>query len=331
MRRAHIQGARFRPAVPEGPEVRRAADALDAALAGQRVTSLTARTRAARAWLDAHPDAFAGATVRRVTSHGKWLVGTLDGAAGDGGGEPLFFASHFLMWGRWQVVAPDDELVTARDRRERARIETPDAVAVLLSAPVFEVGTGDPYEAIPRLASLGPDVLPVDGAAFDADAFRARLAAHPEREVGAVLLDQSVAAGLGNYLRAEVLFVCRISPWRRVADLAPDELDALVAAVPAVSAHAYRHGGRTTADADRDRLAGDASLTYAGRGGRDAAEWATRHYVFRRTNLPCLVCGTPVRQQRQTTATWTDDAGAEAEKQRIVYFCPVCQNVPARA
>ena len=50
------------------------------------------------------------------------------------------------------------------------------------------------------------------------------------------------------------------------------------------------------------------------------SEWGTRHWVFRRTNLPCLVCGGPVRQKRQMTRQ--DEDG---EKERITYFCPVCQ------
>lgn len=299
--------------MPEGPEVRRAADVLDAALAGRTVAHLSARTRTARAWLADHPGAFVGATVRGVTSHGKWLLGDL--AAADGA--PLFLASHFMMWGRWHVLdaAAADE---PPDRRERARIATTDgATAVLHSAPVFEVGAGSPYDTLPRLAALGPDLLAVP---FDAAGVRARLAAQPDREVGAVLLDQTVVAGVGNYLRAEILFLCRIDPWRRVADLTAADLDALLDALPAVGQHAYARGGQTVADADRARLVAEPGMTYAA-----PADWSTRHYVFRRTNLPCLVCGGTVRQKRQTTAAWTDDDGAENEKQRIIYFCPTCQ------
>lgn len=37
--------------MPEGPEVRKYADALDAVLSGRPITSLEARTRDAKAWL----------------------------------------------------------------------------------------------------------------------------------------------------------------------------------------------------------------------------------------------------------------------------------------
>ena len=307
--------------MPEGPEVRRAADALHDALAGRRVVSLSARTKAAQAWLRAHPDAFIGRAVARVWSHGKILVGQTEP---DDAGEAAFFASHFMMWGRWHVVEPDDEIAVTRDRRERARIEvadpatgTPEAVAVLFSAPVFEVGTGDPYAHVAHLPTLGPDVLPLGGTPYDAATVRDRALATPERTIGAVLLDQTVLAGIGNYLRAEILWTCRIDPWKTVEALGDSEWACLDLEIPRVCAVAYRTGGRTLGDADRDRLVSEPGMTY-----NAPQEWSTRHAVFRRTNLPCLRCGEPVRQKRQTTRT-DEDGG---DKERIIYFCPVCQN-----
>lgn len=297
-----------RPVMPEGPEVRRSADRLHEALAGRRIGVLDARTKAARAWLAQHPDAFPGRRVERVTAHGKHLIGYVEGG--------LYFHSHFMMWGRWTVVPPDDPLAAERDRRERARIAVDDAVAVLLSAPVFEVGRGDPYADDARLAALGPDVLPSDGR-WDAEAFHERLRApaHRDRTIGAVLLDQTVLAGLGNYLRAEVLFVCRLDPWRRVAELTDDDLAALDATIPELAARAYRDG-RTVPPDVQARLAAEPALVYA-----PGRAHGTRHYVFRRTNLPCLRCPATVRQLRQVTRRLEDD-----DKTRIIYFCPTCQS-----
>ncbi len=63
-------------------------------------------------------------------------------------------------------------------------------------------------------------------------------------------------------------------------------------------------------------------MTYAA-----PTEWNTRHAIFRRTNLPCLRCGEKVRQKRQTTY-FSDDGDPENDRSRIIYFCPICQNVP---
>jgi formamidopyrimidine-DNA glycosylase len=300
--------------MPEGPEVRRHADALHAALAGKRLHHVSARTKAAKAWLAGHPDAFAGRRVERVVSRGKNLVGYVEG--------DLSFTCHLMMWGRWYVARPAPLDV---DRRERARLVADDGTAAILhSAPVFTVGEGDPLRDDPYLAALGPDTLPYGGPReFGAACFVERLTAREnrEREVGAVLLDQTVAAGIGNYLRAEVLFLCRLDPFRRVADLTDADLACLVRTVPEVAHLAYDTAGVTASGADRERLLTDPSLSYP----NTMSDYGRRHYAFRRTNLPCLRCGALIRQRRQVTAVRDDEDGDD--KTRIIYFCPVCQGV----
>ena len=300
--------------MPEGPEVQRSADLLHDALAGRVIRSVGARTKAARAWLAAHPGAFEGQRVERVWAHGKHLVGEVEGG--------LFFHSHYLMWGRWMVVAPDADEVEARDRRERARIVTDEAAALLYSAPKFTVGRGDPYALVPALPLLGPDVLPESGV-FDADEFLRRLDHQPEREIGSALLDQSVAAGIGNYLRAEILYACRMDPWRLVGELDDAERQCLAETTPRVCLQAYREMGKTIPDEAQAQQAADRDLRYS----PHAHPWNTKHWVFRRTNLPCLACDDYVRQAKQLSHEWTDDTGETVEKHRIIYFCPTCQGV----
>lgn len=298
--------------MPEGPEVRRYADALHNSLAGQRLASLTARTRAAKAFLAERPGVFAGCKVVRVRSRGKNLVGEVEGS--------LFFYAHLMMWGRWQVADIDPD--APPDKKERARITTEGGqAAILFSAPVFEVGEGTPYEAIPYLAQLGPDILPYqDDGPFDKAEFLRRLTVEEnrDREIGAVLLDQTVAAGIGNYLRAEILFACRLSPFRTVSALTDDELSHLAQIVPDLSRRAYETGGVTVTPDEQARMQSDRTLIYP----NGSPVWGSRHYVFRRTNLPCLVCGTGIKQKRQVTRILDDGA----EKERIVFFCPVCQS-----
>lgn len=296
--------------MPEGPEVRRYADRLADALVGRRIEAFDTRLRRAQAWLDENPEVdFEGRKLERVWSHGKHLIGEVEG--------DLFFHAHLMMWGSWHVVPPDDPQVLERDRRERARVAVPDAVALLFSAPVFHVGHGNPYALLPRLASLGPDILPYDGD-FDAEAFVRRLTApgNQERTIGAALLDQRIAAGIGNYLRADILFLCRLDPWRRIGELTPDDLAALSETIPEVAQRAYETGGRTVTDDVQQRMEENPTLVY-----RPGSPWGTRHYVFRRTNLPCLACGDTVRQRRQVTHTTEEGE----EKSRIIYFCPTCQ------
>ncbi|MBV9470874.1 MAG: hypothetical protein JOZ57_16685, partial [Abitibacteriaceae bacterium] len=135
-----------------------------------------------------------------------------------------------------------------------------------------------------------------------------------QRTVGAALLDQQIVAGIGNYLRAEILFDCRLDPWKRVSDLEQSAIDCLCRSIPLMAQRAYITSA-TVPDDLRTRMKGDDSLVY-----RPGREYGTRHYVFRRTNLPCLHCGDIVRQLRQVTRE-----DEEGERTRIIYFCPTCQ------
>ena len=84
--------------MPEGPEVRKYADALDAALTGRAIVSFEARTKEARKWLQENEQRILGRRVERVVSHGKHLLGYIEG--------DFFFHSHLMMWGRWQTLGP---------------------------------------------------------------------------------------------------------------------------------------------------------------------------------------------------------------------------------
>ena len=291
--------------MPEGPEVRKYADALDAALSGRTIISLEARTKEARKWLHENESRLRGRRVERVVSHGKHLIGYIDGN--------FFFHSHLMMWGRWQTVSELPE----KDRRERARIVVEGAAAILLSAPIFNVGEGDPYEVIEILATLGPDALPYRGR-FNRKEFLGRLLSseHSDETIGAALLNQRIVAGLGNYLRAEILFNCKLNPWRIVREISQSKINCLLKTIPRLARDAYERGA-TADETDRKRMAKDPSLVYV-----PGREYGTRHLVFRRTNLPCLRCGEKIRQLRQKTTSQDEE-----ERTRIVYFCAKCQKV----
>jgi formamidopyrimidine-DNA glycosylase len=307
--------------MPEGPEVRKYADLLNTVLGGRVVKSLEACTREARSWLQTNEECLRGRRLDQVISHGKHLLGFIEG--------DFYFHSHLMMWGRWQTFAP--EAPVARDRRERARIVVEGGAAILFSAPIFNVGKGDPYKAIENLTTLGPDVLPYNGG-FDKDEFRHRLLLpqHLDVTIGAALLNQRILAGLGNYLRAEILFSCRLNPWRKVASLTTKDLACLCKTIPTLARRAYQRNA-TASNPERHRMRTDPSLVY-----QPGREYGTRHLVFRRTNLPCLRCGEKIKQLRQKTYDeqppvndlgLRGEAVATEERTRIVYYCAKCQKV----
>jgi endonuclease-8 len=117
--------------------------------------------------------------------------------------------------------------------------------------------------------------------------------------IGASLLDQSVVAGVGNVYRAEVLFVCGIAPQRPSRDLSREEFDRVWTTLLRMLRDGVRDGKIITVD--------PAELGISKR-RMTLEDW---RYVYRRTDLPCRRCATPIVQ-------W--ELGA-----RQMYACPVCQ------
>ena len=145
------------------------------------------------------------------------------------------------------------------------------------------------------LARLGPDPLRPR-----ADGGRAhRRIAGSRTAIGALLMDQSVLAGVGNVYRAELLFRHGVSPFRPGRGVDAPLWARMWADLVALMRAGVRLGRIvTTRPEDRARR-------------RGAVHREDAHYVYRRTGLPCRICGTEVR--------------TEVMVGRNLYWCPVCQ------
>jgi endonuclease-8 len=88
-------------------------------------------------------------------------------------------------------------------------LETDDTVAVCFLAPVVELVR----DGRNTVAHLGPDVL---APGFDLDAVVRRARGSRFETLGEVLLDQRVAAGIGNIHKCNALWQLGLDPWRRV-------------------------------------------------------------------------------------------------------------------
>jgi len=269
--------------VPEGHTLHRLARQQDALFAGRpvHVTSPQGRFAPGAALLD-------GRLLDEVTAYGKHLFACfgadvlhvhlgLYGGYATGTGDPPPPRGALRM--RWVADGPDGAGVWTD-------LRGPTACEVL-----------GPPEVDRILERLGPDPLRpgADGGLAHARVARSRTA------IGALLMDQSVLAGVGNVYRAELLFRHRVSPFRPGRDVDA----ALWAAMWADLVTLMRAGVRmgrivTTLPEDRSR-----------RGGAVRREDA--HYVYRRTGLPCRVCGTEVR--------------TEVMVGRNLHWCPLCQAV----
>lgn len=279
----------------EGPEVHRLAGSLHEELAGSRIVAVDSRLKKARAWLEERPGLVEGCQVRRVYAAGKNLLWELEGN--------LYFHIHLLMFGKIRTYSLRHRVEW--ERTTRALIVTTARQVVLINVQVFNIGVGNPFAQIEALREIGPDIC---GVPFDHNLFLQRLNAPPhlDEEIAPVLLKQSVAAGLGNYLKSDILFECRINPWTHVRDLTPEQQACLADTIPQVSQRALRNKGQTVTDEVMEQILAE----------NPNSRWRDRHWVFRHSSRPCKVCGTPIRQKRQGEGNG-----------RVTFYCPHCQGV----
>jgi endonuclease VIII len=265
--------------MPEGDTVHLAGKRLRAALAGH----LLVRGELRHPRLVEHD--LAGRHVLDVASVGKHLFTRFDD------GRSLH--SHFRMDGSWHLYRPN--MSWQRPAHEaRAVLATADRVAVGFALHDLELL---PTSAEDRLVGhLGPDLLdPRWDDAHAAEALR-RFTARADHELGLVLLEQRVMAGVGNLYKTEVCFLLGVSPWTPVREL-PDPAAAIALSRELLLRNADRPTQSTTGELGRGR----------------------QHWVFERGGQRCRRCGS-----RILTAAQGDGVYA-----RIAYWCPRCQTGPA--
>jgi len=284
--------------MPEGDTIFRAARALNQALAGGSVVTFETGLATLARVNDDTP--LAGRTVERVESRGKWCL--MHFSTGAQGEEPLILVTHMLMSGSWHIYRRGERWKMPR-RAMRCVIRTDAYEAVAFNVPIAEFHTARSLERSSQVPKLGPDVL---GGEFTAETGVARLEAyareHPEAEVGVVLLNQRVLAGLGNVYKSEVAFAAQVNPWRRAGTLTRAEMQRL-------ADFALRYMRANVLDGK-----GDGIVTYTGlRRTTDRMNSDDRVWVYRRSGQECRRCGTAILMRKQGTQA------------RSTYWCPECQ------
>ena len=247
--------------MPEGDALHRAAQRLRP-LVGERIEAESPNPRGEATSVARAVD---GRVLEGVDAVGKHLLLRFEGG--------VVLRSHLRMNGRWRL-----------DPRGRERRGLPWLVlrgreleATQWNGPVLALET----RAVRR---LGPDVI-ADGTEVTAVVARMRLA-DQSLLVGEALVDQRLVAGIGNMWLVEALWHARVSPWRRLSDVADDELTEALA-------WAREH------------------MRAAVRGSRSPRS------VYRRAGRPCPRCGTPVSSRglgdMNRTAYWCGGCQPSAE------------------
>jgi formamidopyrimidine-DNA glycosylase len=150
----------------------------------------------------------------------------------------------------------------------------------------------------PPIRGLGIDGLIEP---FPIDLFLEKLSIerNADIEIGKVLLNQRLVAGIGNIYKAESLYLAGIHPLRNVKSLTNTERKKLGFSIGETLQKALNDKGSTFGTQPYSRPSGETG---------EAQRW---HKVYGRKGEPCLICGTTIEKIVQ--------------KDRSTFFCPECQ------
>lgn len=271
--------------MPEGPEIRIAADRLAKAISFKPIAEIFF----AFEHLKPYEEILAKQLITGVDTRGKAMLIRFDNG--------LSIYTHNQLYGKWMIRQAYHYPETKRQLR--LAIHNEKKSALLYSASNIEVLDEDAIAIHPFLSRLGLDVLDSKTTPKKVTA-RLLNKSFYRRRCTSLFLDQRFLAGVGNYLRSEILFVARIHPTLRPVDCSNEQISALAKAAIQVPQQSYQTQGITN-DLKLVRRLKEQGYTRQN----------YRHWVFGREDRPCYICNNAIVK--------------EISGGRRYYFCPYCQ------
>jgi len=223
-----------------------------------------------------------GQTVKAVNRRAKYILIELDTDV---------LLVHLKMTGRLYVADVDE--VQHADKWVHVRFGLDDDKQLRFSdsRKFGKVYLTDDTEKL--LGHLGPEPLSDD---FTLEVFRERLSKR-NKQMKALLLDQTFVAGLGNIYADEALFRAGIHPTTKVEQLTDDDIVLLHQTIQDALNAGIQHEG--------------ASINWYRKPDGTKGNSQDHFYVYGKDGTPCQVCGTVINKIRVA--------------QRGTHYCPNCQ------
>ena len=275
--------------MPEGPEIRLAADKIAAVLEGKTIQEVSF----GQPKMKHYAQDFQGQIVTHIETRGKAMLTHF------AHGYTIY--SHNQLYGVWKVSARGK--LPKTNRTLRLALHTDTHSALLYSASDISVWLTEDIEQHPFLARIGPDIL--SSTLEWRDVLKIlQSKAFVGRSLSAVYLDQAFVAGIGNYLRSEILFDAGIHHDFKAKALTKAQLGKLARSTLLMGQRSYETKGYTVEPALAKRLK-KAKKPYEN----------IRFMIFNRDGLPCRNCGTIIQREERNS--------------RRIYWCPDCQKAPS--
>jgi endonuclease-8 len=233
--------------MPEGPEVRTIADELAQVLTGSYIQNIDLFDRAKQVNLEKVPR---NSRIFSVSSYGKKLIFWL-------GNNPQSNSNSILvtslgMTGKWSFVKGNHSHICL----QIGKGEKKDNSILSVITHVFDLWYDDfryignvtyinnPASFDQYFINIGFDIL---GGVMPQDMWLSifKISSFKNTRICAFLLMQDYIAGIGNYLKSEILYVARIKPDRSVSSLSLEEIETLRIVSHQIIREAYSYGGLT--------------------------------------------------------------------------------------
>ena len=223
--------------IPEGPELATSRDQLRAFLVGKRLTDIQV---VGGRFAKSPPDGLK--EILEENSRGKLRIDSIDTK-----GKFMWWTmGSWRMWctygmsGQWSKKMSSHTAIVLECEDDSGTTTTVYFNDQRRFGTIKFVNDKKSHEK--KLASLGPDVL---GAELTPEIFAKNLLVKPDRPICEALMDQSCVSGIGNYIRAEAMWLARVDPWKPVCELSSQQILDLCESATSVSKNSYRSGGAT--------------------------------------------------------------------------------------
>jgi len=253
--------------MPEGHVIHRAAIKHNKAFSGKKLSVSSPQGRFSKG-----AKLLNKKTCLKVEAYGKHLFYTFE--------KGYHLHIHLGLFGRIR-----SHKAPPKDPRGQVRIRLFDTSTVVdVNGPTI-CELQDPTDFNKTIQKIGPDLLRKDA---DPQIFIDRVK-KSKRSIAALLMDQSIIAGIGNIFRAEILWRNRINPNQRGSDLTKDDLLELWRDGQQLLDKALRTGKIITNDAAAFRKKSEQLNIYK---KKQCPRCSTQIQSFEIANRTCYLCET---------------------------------------
>jgi len=219
--------------MPELPEVARTAINLHTALVDKDLTEIKVHSgRYSRHGNPKGMDEFVillPAKIKSVDFHGKLIIFEFEMSDGS-------------SWWCWNTLGMSGGWRTAATKHGHVEFVTADGSVWFTDVRNFGTlkFTNSRKETLKKIEGIGPNYLKEE---ISDEVFKKQLMKTPDSDICQALMNQHLIGGVGNYIKAEVLYRSRISPHRKVKNLSIQEFSTLNRECRQVIIESFGKGG----------------------------------------------------------------------------------------